>query len=93
MKLYRHGWGVFDPNNTWDLQKLLLEPEGSEARRPITDIIAFPSFYFRGEEYRAMFESLLGRLLANEPDAWVMKIRFQVDQEVSRRTLKKLRGE
>lgn len=93
MKLYRHGWGEFDPNNTWDLQELLLEPRGATNKRPIDDIIMFPSLYLRGEEARFMFESLIGRLLNVEPIEWVMKIQALIDHEVSRRTLKKLRGE
>lgn len=93
MKLYRHGWGKFDPYNCKELADLLLSRKDMGGARPIDDVLSFPLCYLEPDELRKLVDHVLGGLLRTGSDAWLVDIQGLINKELSKRALKKLRGE
>ena len=93
MKLYRHGWGKFDPYNCKELADLLLSRKDMGGARPIDDVLSFLLCYLEPDELRRLVDHVLGGLLRTGSDAWLVDIQALINKELSKRALKKLRGE
>lgn len=92
MNLYRHGWGKYDLFDVFNLKTLLMEQNATGDSRVIDGLISMPTFFFRGEDARTLFERLFEHLLGVEGDAWVMRLKRRIDKDVQKRVMEKLQG-